>query len=213
LTVVLNHDPTNYQKNSGVSEVFSGTFHGIIAHIGRYLNILAEIYKSKRKRIMKNKLTQITLGTFVIAIAIFGGSQLLVSGQEKGRSHLRDLVGTWQTSVTPRDCATGLPIPIPPFPGILTFNQGGTMTGTSSAVSSTFGIWRAERGWSEYSFKSVSFRYDPAGTILGTRTIMQHVTLEEEGVAFNSTGAFEDADLNGGIVAIGCTTATGSRLE
>lgn len=162
---------------------------------------------------MKNKRIALLLGIFVISIAILGGSHLLVSGQEKGRSHLQNLVGTWRTAVTPRDCQTGEPFPIPAFPGILTFNEGGTMTGTSSAVSSTFGIWHAEHGRSEYSFKTISFRYDPAGVVLGTRTITQHVTLDDDGLGFSSTGTFEDADLNGVVIASGCTSSVGTRLE
>ncbi len=162
---------------------------------------------------MRNKLTRILLSTLFGALVFTVGSMMIVSGQDKGASHLRNLVGTWKTAVSPANCETGTPLPVPPFPGILTFNQGGTMTGTSSAVSSTFGIWQNKRGWTDYSFTALSFRYDGSGNILGTRTIKQNVTLVSGGMEITASGQFTDTDTNGGVVATGCTTATGKRVE
>jgi hypothetical protein len=102
---------------------------------------------------MKNKFMQIALGTIFGLLMLIGSAQLLVSGQEKETQERSrgSLVGTWQTLVTQRNCATGVPV-APAFPGILTFNRGGTLTGTSTAVSSVYGVWEHENGWQDFDF-------------------------------------------------------------
>ena len=131
---------------------------------------------------MKNKSIQITVGTILGILMLIGSSQYLVSGQETANESLRQaggnssagnrIVGTWQTSVTPRNCQTGAAV-APAFPGLLTFNRGGTMTGTSTAVSSAYGVWDRLRDWNEYSFAFISLRYGPTGAFIGTQKVRQ----------------------------------------
>lgn len=158
---------------------------------------------------MKNQLCK-SLMTSVFAAILIGIGAYAVSAQEwKGG---RTLVGTWQTVVTPRICATGAPLPVT-FPGILTFEQGGTMTGTSTAVSSVYGVWESLRGYSDYSFASISQRYSAAGVFLGNRRIDQNVTIDPSGDTFTSEGTFVDTDPAGIPTASGCSSSTGVRFR
>jgi len=159
---------------------------------------------------MKNQLFSLATAIVFVAVILVGTGSRGVSAQEwKGG---RTIVGTWQTVVTPRVCATGAPLPIT-FPGILTFEQGGTMTGTSTAVSSVYGVWDRLRGFSQYSFSSISQRYSAAGAFLGNRRIDQNVTIDESGDMFTSEGTFVDTDPAGNPIANGCSSSAGTRFH
>ena len=158
---------------------------------------------------MKTLLKSFSLIT--AALVLVGCSQLLVSGQSD-QSNVRSIEGVWQTIVTPRICATGAPVG-PTFPGILMFENGGTMTGTSTAVTSAYGLWTREPGPRQYSFASISLKYDSAGNMIGSRRISQNVTLDQSGNSFTSSGTFQDYDVNGNPTISGCATSTGVRFE
>ncbi len=178
---------------------------------------------------MKNKFMQIAAGTIFGLLMIIGSTQLFVSGQELKNessedstvnSSKRSIVGTWQTSVTPRNCQTGVPV-APAFPGLLTFNEGGTLTGTSTAVSSVYGVWERKDGLQQnlftpikqYSFAFISLRYNATGTFIGTQKVRQTATLGASGNDFTSTGTAEILDANGNVIGTGCSTSTGTRFE
>lgn len=146
--------------------------------------------------------------TFV-AVLLFGLGQLPLVAQSGKEGPT--LIGTWQTSVTPRNCSTGTPFATA-FPGILTFNQGGTMTGTSTALTSVYGVWKRQPGRHEYSFSSISLRYTAEGVFLGTKKIVQNVTIGDNSDTFTSTGEFIDTDASGATVAAGCSSSTGIRF-
>jgi hypothetical protein len=147
----------------------------------------------------------------IVSAAILLGIAYNVVSAQAGKSG-PTLVGTWQTVVTPRNCSTGAPAPVT-FPGILTFNQGGTMTGTSTAVSSVYGVWENKPGAHEYSFISISQRYSTAGVYVGTRRITQNVSIGDGGDTFTSEGTFQDTDAAGSPSASGCSTSVGTRLQ
>ena len=154
---------------------------------------------------MKNILRSLALT--MALIVFFGCSYFPVVGQgEKG-----NLNGVWKTVVTPRICATGAPVG-PTFPGILLFAADGTMTGTSTAAASVYGLWRREPGLREYSFATLSLRFD-AGNVVGSRRITQNVSVDETGNNFTSSGGFQDYDLNGNQIGSGCASSVGSRFE
>lgn len=157
---------------------------------------------------------QLTLKTIglVLLLVVFGGcshSFVSAQGDEKNAPLLS---GVWQTVVTPRICATGNPVG-PTFPGILLFDQDGTMTGTSTAVSSVYGLWNRDAGRSQYSFASLSLKYDASGNLVGSRRISQNVTVDDSGDSFTSTGTFQDYDISGNSTISGCATATGTRFK
>ena len=152
-----------------------------------------------------------SLSLVAAAFLLVGCSHLLVAGQSD-QSNVKSLAGVWQTVVTPRICATGAAIG-PTFPGILMFDKGGTMTGTSTAVTSTYGVWNREPGPHQYFFTSLSLKYDASGNLIGSRRISQNVTLDDSGSTFMSSGGFQDYDVNGNPTISGCSTSTGVRFE
>ncbi len=161
------------------------------------------------------------LGTFLGLLISIGISPIFVSGQElknessensNENNSRRTIVGTWQTSVTPRNCQTGEPV-APAFPGILTFSDGETLVGTSTAVSSVYGVWEREQGGRHYSFAFISLRYSPTGAFIGTQKVRQTATLGANGNEFTTTGTVEVLDANGNPIGMGCSTSTGTRFE
>lgn len=164
----------------------------------------------------------IIAGTIFGLLTIAGSLQLSVSGQELKNGSSGDstesffrsnrIVGTWQTSVTRRNCQTGVPV-APAFPGILTFSKGGTLTGTSTAVNSGFGVWEREHAGRTYSFALISLRYSPTGTFIGTQIVRQTAELGAGGNEFTSTGTVQVLDVNGNTEGTGCATSTGTRFE
>jgi hypothetical protein len=158
---------------------------------------------------MKNTIKSIgLLSLFVLLVCC---SQSFVAAQNDQKAG-PGIVGVWQTVVTPRICATGNPVGIT-FPGILLFDQDGTMTGTSTTVTSTYGIWSREAGRAAYSFASLSLKYDANGMSVGSRRISQNVTIDESGNSFTSTGTFQDYDNAGNPTISGCSTSTGTRFQ
>lgn len=165
---------------------------------------------------------QIATGTILSLLMLVAGTQLFVSGQELKNESSEDstknltsnnrLVGTWQTVVTPRNCQTGVPV-APAFPGLLTFNQGGTLTGASTAVSSVYGVWERQHGWQNYSFAFISLRYSPTGAFIGTQKVRQTAEIGASGNDFTTTGSVEILDVNGNTIGAGCSTSTGTRFE
>ena len=170
---------------------------------------------------MKNKSVKTAAATIFGLLMLIGSAQFFVPGQEsknessqesRENSGRRSIVGTWQTVVTPRNCATGVPV-APAFLGILTFHQGETLTGTSTAVSSVYGVCEREQGRRNYSFAFVSLRYNSTGVFTGTQKVRQTVEISTNGSEFTSTGTVEILDVNGNAIGNGCSTSTGTRFE
>ncbi len=167
---------------------------------------------------MKKSLLK-TFGAASLAlIAVVLSIQIYVSGQESDRSFRSGLEGVWETVITPRNCQTGAPV-APPFRGLLTFHSDGTLAeantspGGQAARTAGHGVWKRERGWQEYSFAFMFYRFNPDGSLAGSQKIRQLVTLGERGDEFTTTGTVEILDANGNTLVNGCTTSTGTRFE
>src|SRR5215470_17751370 len=115
------------------------------------------------------------LAKHALLTTVFG---LVVSGvvQADGGDG-RAIVGAWRTVVTLYNCQTGNPT-APPFPGLITFNDGGTMSewglrqGQNPALRSPgHGVWQREHDWQNYSFAVMFYRYDANGVFLGPQRI------------------------------------------
>jgi hypothetical protein len=158
---------------------------------------------------MRNKSMKSVGGILVLFVFVVC-SQVFVAGQDDNGKP--GIAGVWQTYVTPRNCTTGAPL-VPAFPGILMFSRDGNVTGTSTAVTTTYGGWTRDSGSRNYTFRTISLRYDPTGTFLGTRVISQNVSVDESGNSMTTSGRFQDTDMNGAPVASGCATSTGTRFE
>lgn len=158
---------------------------------------------------MKNRSTLTSLIMFAV-LGILIGASASAFGQESERYSL-SVQGTWKTSVTPLNCATGVPV-APAFPGILAFAEGGTMSGTSPAAPAVYGVWD-RTGLRHFTFAFTSQRYDSNGQYIGSQTVRQWGTMAFNGDDFASTGTTTIYDVNGVQVASGCAPSTGSRFE
>ncbi len=86
--------------------------------------------------------TRAAVCAFVVGASLLFGAEAPVSAQD-GRA----LEGVWAIGLTLRDCVTGAPLG-PPGRSLLTFHQGGTMTGSAGATvfapgqrSDAHGVW------------------------------------------------------------------------
>ena len=164
---------------------------------------------------MKNRFWQIFGGTFLGLLMLGGAAHVLVTAQQNEKPE-RSLEGTWLTTVTQRNCQTGAPIRT--FQGVLTFSKGGTLVGDSTVAgpalkTASFGVWERERGWREYSFSFMFYRFNPDGTLAGSQKVRQTLQLGESGSDFTTTGTLEVFDPDGNVLATGCATSTGVRFE
>ncbi len=172
---------------------------------------------------------QTAFGTILALIMLFGSTQISVSGQESEQGDLREeqservrqsVEGVWRTVVTPRNCQTGDPIPVPPIRGLFTFNEGGTLAEWGVAANSSpalrspgHGLWEQRSGRRNYSFTFIHLRYDGNGVFLGSQKITAALTLGASGNSFTTNSAIEILDANDNVVGTGCATAVGTRFE
>jgi hypothetical protein len=122
-----------------------------------------------------------------IALAFALVVQATIAAQEGGVPE-RGLAGVWEVTTTPRDCATGEPIPAAAFEGLYTFHKDGTLTSwySSGTPSTGQGLWRLEHGWSDYSFRLVRILRSTTGVFSGKSEIGGTLTLSESGDQYTS---------------------------
>ena len=163
----------------------------------------------------------------VIALAMMSAFTItfsVVSGQEATNIQSvdslnvpdRTIVGVWLTTVTQRNCQTGDPV-APPFQGLLTFNEGGTMAeiGTSPGPALRgpgHGIWEASNPFHP-TFAFTFLRFNPDGTFAGRNIVRQTASLAQSGNDFTTSGAVQVFDSNGNVVGMGCATSTATRFQ
>ncbi len=176
---------------------------------------------------MKNKFMQMIVGTFLGILLLVSVTQILVFGQEgeiQGQQ-APGIVGVWQTVVTPRNCQTGESV-APPFQGLSTYNEGGTMAEFAASSSPSLrspghGVWETGNGPRpalasnvfNFTLAFTFIRFNPDGTFAGRNTVRQTVTLGPSGNEFTSTGTVEVFAANGNLIAVGCSTSTATRFE
>src|SRR4051812_19138996 len=83
------------------------------------------------KRICPGTLTALALGAILALTAQTGRAQAIPFSAAKQLGNGKSLVGTWRVTVQLYDCATEAPVG-PTFASLLTFNEGGTMTGSTT---------------------------------------------------------------------------------
>ena len=145
-------------------------------------------------------------------------SQGVQNQQSSPSSSTATVRGVWRTVVTPRNCQTDEPITS--FPGLFTFNEGGTMAeyginpGSSPALRSPgHGFWQREHGWQAYSLVFTYYRYNASGVFLGSQKITASLELSAGSAEFATRSAIEVLDVDGNVIGTGCATAAGTRLE
>jgi hypothetical protein len=175
---------------------------------------------------MKTRISKLTSGSALVVIAALTVAFSFASAQtaEKNRSSARTVEGAWGTMVTPVNCQTGDPL-APAFPGLFTFNAGGTMSeygispgqGQTPALRSPgHGVWQREHGHHgehNYSFSFIFYRYNTSGMFIGSQKITAALELGASGDEFTTRSAVEIFDANGNLIGTGCATAAGTRFE
>jgi len=175
------------------------------------------------KRITRAK-THFGIIAIFIAFAIF---QITVDAQDSNGQE-RSLIGVWEVTTTPRDCATGVPITSRAFRSIWTFHQDGTMSATNMPVSlaapppststinrlNYYGIWKRQLGWSEYVFRFVHLRFDgTTRAFVGKQEGSGNLVLSESGDGFATDGTTTVFDTNDNPGTPGCGNSAGTRFE
>lgn len=160
----------------------------------------------------------------VMAVAVFAlgasASHEVVTAQanehgEGSQSGGRKLEGTWRVQVTLRNCQSGAALRT--FPALLTFAEGGTLTGSTTAFppaqrGSDYGVWN-HTGSRSYGAITEAFLFNPAGGWVSTQRITQTIQLDRGGDSFNSDAAVEFFDTLGNTTSTGCATAAATRME
>ena len=132
----------------------------------------------------------------------------------------RTIEGVWRTAVTLLNCQTGQPLGVPPFPGLFTFHDDGTMSefgigpGSSPALRSPgHGVWQREHGWQDYSYTFMYYRYNSSGVFIGSQIVTSELELAASGDAFVTKSAVEILDVSNNVTGTVCASAAGTRFE
>jgi hypothetical protein len=167
---------------------------------------------------MNTKLSIMSCGIAAIACA-FAASTASI-GASEGAGAVRSLEGVWLVKTTPRDCTTGTPFPAAAFEGLFTFHKGGTMSAwlqnnvITLTRSPSHGLWQAEHGWDEYSFRFVHLRYDIGSSMyVGRQEAEGWLVMGASGREFSTDSSLTVFDANGNQLLRGCGSAVGTRYE
>jgi hypothetical protein len=166
---------------------------------------------------MKRNMLKIIGGTMT-ALAIITALTLgsaFAQSETKSRAGGGRLVGTWDTRVTIRNCATGAEIRS--FDSVGTFMFGGTMIDSTSGMPQALktpgqGVWRHTTG-SNYRFSFKSFSFDAAGNFTGWQIIRHEAALDPSGNEYTSAGTAEVYAPNGMLILTGCSSTTAVRFQ
>lgn len=166
---------------------------------------------------MKNNISVVVkLTIFAMFIAVISSISInaqIISTDEQGFNRI---VGAWETLVQPRDCTTGDPIG-QPFPGVLTFNAGGTVAEYGANPATPFrtpgtGVWSSE-GRGIYKLRFSFIPMTPQGVPLGRLRVTQVGELSRFSDEQTSSGSFVLTSFTGQVMATGCSSATAVRLD
>jgi hypothetical protein len=177
--------------------------------------------------------TAITLAVFFLAGTLGLIESQPAAAQQRGSGPAnrdsaggRSIVGVWRVEVQSYVCGTNTLVGLP-FSSVLTFNEGGTLTGATTNPSFALGqrgidqgTWTYENG-STYKAKDIAFLFftsAPAppsnpGFQAGSQILSQTITLNENTDEFTSKATTEFFDVDGKSYRQGCATAAGKRLE
>ena len=160
---------------------------------------------------MRRDLFNKVRGTMLAALMVLITAGACAAQEGKGGGRL---VGTWDTVVRIKDCATGNVLNT--FASIGSFNQGGTSIGSTSGLPQAgrtpeHGIWRHATG-NTYAFKFKTFSFNAMGQATGYSIIEHTVELDSTGDTYYSDGTAKFYLLNGTQVGQGCSDADGTRM-
>lgn len=178
-----------------------------------------------------------TKSLYVLGAILLASSVLSVSERSSEASpapahsrgndfHGKELVGTWRVTVQQYNCQTHALV-AGPFAALLTYADGGTMTGSTTNPAFAIGQRGPDQGiWSQegrrtYISKDSSFIFfttppnPPAnpGFLAGEQTLTQNIEFHNDPDQFESDAAVEFTDATGKVYRQGCASATAIRYE
>jgi hypothetical protein len=161
---------------------------------------------------MKNNLIKHIGRAFALTLLTIVAAGAGFAQESKGGGRL---VGTWDSAVTIRDCATG--DAMASFLSIASFNEGGTTIGSTAGIPQAartpeHGVWRHLSG-NRYLFKFKSFSFDIAGNASGYSVVTHTIILDRSGDTYTSSGVARFYLMNGAQVGQGCSDAIGTRFD
>lgn len=149
------------------------------------------------------------------AAALLAGISTASAGNHPGKR----ITGIWTARVNITNCLPGN------VPGQVVFASFDTMNafladGTyldanaqnPALQSGHLGYWRHVRG-NKYEFAQKFFMFDEAGVPTGWRIVRHKVHLHRNGLSFTSGGYAETFDVDGMLIATGCSTSSAIRFD
>ena len=158
-------------------------------------------------------LTTIRYGMMAIAISI-AVFQVTVTAQEGVSPGLE---GVWEVTTTPRNCATGEPIPTAAFRALYTFHKDGTAISwySSGTPATGHGMWRRELGRTGYSFKlrRLLRTVTTPAVFSGTQELGGTLTLSDSGDEYTSDEYSIVYSVDGVPGTPACINSVGTRFK
>jgi len=165
---------------------------------------------------MKTKVSSHKLAAMVFAMLV----AFTVAANAQSSQSANGLGGTWRVQVQLQNCATGAPLG-PAFQSLLSFHDGGTMSGTTSNPAfapgqrtSDYGVW-SYQGNQTYSAASEAYilinSAPPAPFVRGSQRIVQQISVN--GDTFTSVATVQFFDSGHTQYIAGCAVATGTRFD
>jgi hypothetical protein len=161
---------------------------------------------------MKKKFgKRMIVGVAFVALAAVVGPGFNAQGNGE-----RTLVGAWDMQITFTNCETGEVLR--ERAGLISFIFGGVLQefGTGQAIpqnrTDAHGNWSHVSG-KQYYAVAKAFRFNPDGSLAGSAKLRRTIELATDGSAFNATVTSDILDTNGNVIANGCATETGTRIE
>ena len=160
-------------------------------------------------------------GSGETAFARQGGQSDDTLAADNGRHNYASIEGTWRVTVTQKVCSTGTPIG-PPFQSLLTFAQGGTMTGTTANSAflpgqrtGDYGIWTPGPGHTVTATEEAFIIFGGGFFTQGSQVIDHSITLTKRGNEFSDEASVQFYDVNRNPLSPGpgCASAVGQRLK
>jgi hypothetical protein len=157
-----------------------------------------------------------------LAVTVLLGNPAFAGGSDfDDWSPADPIEGLWNARVTITNCADGTALPVS-FDALGMFVRGGAFNNTDAQNpvmptmrSSIFGQWKRLHGRT-YQFVFKLFRFDVAGTPIGTQVVRQRLKLAPDGRTYTSSGTSQAYDLTGNPVAgppTGCSISKATRFE
>jgi hypothetical protein len=175
---------------------------------------------------MKTRILKSFYGLALVSVLAIAAATLLSPARDvraqgpddsgHAESQARKLEGTWRVQVTIRDCQTGEALQFPgnPFPALVTFARGGTLTSADSTLlrSAGHGVWWHTGG---HTYKAVSeaFLFNLAGIRTGTQRLTQVIEVGEDPDEFRASVSAEILSPDGNLIGTACATSVGRRME